>query len=247
MDHPPRQAAVRSPQLDRTDQRDAQRCRVLRLGVVDYQEAWQLQRCLAEALRQGHSLPTLVLLQHPPTYTLGVQGKNEHVLVDEAGLTRIGASLYRVDRGGDVTFHGPGQLVGYPILDLRRWGHGPVSYVRAVEATLIEALAGLGIAARRVQGRVGVWAGDDKIAAIGLRVSRGVTTHGFALNVATDLSYFQHIVPCGLVDARVTSVERILGRAVPLDDVADLVVECFGRRFGLEMIEPTEPAGVALP
>jgi lipoyl(octanoyl) transferase len=247
MDHLSSRAGSDPTRLDSADPRHAQRCQVLRLGVIDYQEAWQLQRRLADALRRGDSPPTLVLLQHPPTYTLGAQGKNENVLVDEAGLTRIGASLYRVDRGGDVTFHGPGQLVGYPILDLRRWGHGPVSYVRAVEAILIEALAGLGIAARRVQGRVGVWVGDDKIAAIGLRVSRGVTTHGFALNVSTDLSYFQHIVPCGLVGVRVTSVERILGRAVPLSEVADRVVECFGRRFALEMIEATEPAGVALP
>ena len=224
------------------------RCLVLRLGLTDYGEAWELQRRLADAVREGSSLPALILLQHPPTYTLGAQGKSEHVLLDEAGLRRIGAGLHRVDRGGDVTFHGPGQLVGYPILDLRRWGQGPVWYVRALEATLIEALARLGIAARRVPGRVGVWVGDDKIAAIGLRVSRGVTTHGFALNVATDLSYYRHIVPCGLIDAGVTSVERLLSRALPLEEVAGLVVDCFAETFGLEMVESApEPAEVVVP
>ncbi len=224
------------------------RCLVLRLGLTDYGEAWELQRRLADAVREGSSPPALILLQHPPTYTLGVQGKSEHVLLDEAGLRRIGAGLHRVDRGGDVTFHGPGQLVGYPILDLRRWGEGPVWYVRLLEATLIEALGRLGIGARRVPGRVGVWVGDDKIAAIGLRVSRGVTTHGFALNVATDLSYYRHIVPCGLVDADVTSIERVLGRTVPMQEVADLVVGCFAERFGLEMVESApEPAQVVVP
>lgn len=228
--------------------RDAEdrRCLVLRLGLTDYGEAWERQRRLADAVREGSSLPALILLQHPPTYTLGAQARSEHVLLDEAGLRRIGAGLFRVDRGGDVTFHGPGQIVGYPILNLRRWGQGPVWYVRLLEATLIEALARLGIEARRVPGRVGVWVGDDKVAAIGLRVSRGVTTHGFALNVATDLSYYRHIVPCGLVDADVTSVERVLGRAVPLEEVADLVVGCFAERFGLEMVEPaSEPAELA--
>jgi lipoyl(octanoyl) transferase len=224
------------------------RCLVLRRGITDYEEAWDLQRRLADALRERRSPPALILLQHPPTYTLGVQGKDAHVLLDEAGLRRIGASLHRVDRGGDATFHGPGQLVGYPILDLRRWGQGPLWYVRALEATLIEALARLEIAAERVPGRVGVWAGRDKIAAIGLRVSRGVTTHGFALNVATDLSYYRHIVPCGLVDAGVTSVERILGRPVAVEKVADLVVDCFAERFGLEMIDSAwAPAEVVRP
>jgi lipoate-protein ligase B len=224
------------------------RCLVLRRGITDYEEAWELQRSLADALRERRSPPALILLQHPPTYTMGVQGKDAHVLLDEAGLRQIGASLHRVDRGGDVTFHGPGQLVGYPVLDLRRWGQGPVWYARALEATLIETLARLGIAAERVPGRVGVWAGGDKIAAIGLRVSRGVTTHGFALNVATDLSYYRHIVPCGLVDASVTSVERVLGRAPPVDEVADLLVACFAERFGLEMMESArEPADVARP
>ena len=233
---------------DQPRDRADHRCLVLRRGITDYEEAWELQRRLADAVREGRSLPVLVLLQHPPTYTLGVQAKGEHVLLDEAGLRRIGAGLYRVDRGGDVTFHGPGQLVGYPILDLRRWGQGPVWYVRALEATLIEALARLGIAAERVPGRVGVWVGSDKIAAIGLRVSRGVTSHGFALNVSTDLSYYRHIVPCGLVDAGVTSVERILARAAPVEDVAELVVDCFAEKFGLEMVESArEPAEVAAP
>jgi lipoate-protein ligase B len=205
-------------------------------------EGWELQRQTAIAVRDGHSPHVLILLQHPPTYTLGVRGKTEHLLASEEALLRLGARVYRVDRGGDVTFHGPGQIVGYPIFRLDDWGQGPLWYVRGLEAALIDTLATLGVAADRVQGRPGVWVGAEKVAAIGVRVSRSVTTHGFALNVSPDLSYFQHIVPCGLADAAVTSVERLLGRAVPLRQAEDLVIESLARVFGLEMVEAEEEA-----
>jgi lipoate-protein ligase B len=218
------------------------RCLILRRGLTDYMEGWELQRRTAVAVRDGRSPHVIILLQHPPTYTLGVRGKTEHLLASQEALRRLGARVYRVDRGGDVTFHGPGQMVGYPIFRLDDWGQGPLWYVRGLEAALIDALAALGVTADRVQGRPGVWVGAEKVAAIGVRVSRSVTTHGFALNVSPDLSYFQHIVPCGLADAAVTSVERLLGRPVPLRQVEDLVIESLGRVFGLEMIDAEEEA-----
>jgi lipoyl(octanoyl) transferase len=220
-------------------------CLVLRRGLTDYAEGWEMQRQVAAAVGEGRAPHVLILLQHPPTYTLGVRGRSEHLLASEEALARLGARVYRVDRGGDVTFHGPGQIVGYPIFRLDAWGEGPLWYVRRLEAALIDTLARLGIAAGRVQGRPGVWVGPDgppsggaaKVAAIGVRVSRGVTSHGFALNVSPDLSYFAHIVPCGLMDAAVTSVERLLGRPVPLREVEDLLIDSLGRAFGLEMVE----------
>jgi len=225
-------------------------CLVLRRGLTDYPEAWEMQRHFVASVAEGRSPHVLILLQHPPTYTLGVRGKAEHLLASEEALARLGARVYRVDRGGDVTFHGPGQVVGNPNFRLDAWRQGPLWYVRRLEAALIDALAALGIAAGRVEGRPGVWVGPDadarggppsggaaKVAAIGVRVSRGVTSHGFALNVSPDLSYFAHIVPCGLADAAVTSVERLLGRPVPLREVEDLVIDSLGRVFGLEMVE----------
>jgi len=216
---------------------DLKQCLVLRRGLTDYPEGLELQRQAVAAVGEGRSPHVLILLQHPPTYTLGVRGKAEHVLASEEALARLGARVYRIDRGGDVTFHGPGQIVGYPIFWLDAWGEGPLWYVRKLEAALIDVLAALGIAAGRVKGRPGVWVGAAKVAAIGVRVSRGVTSHGFALNVSPDLSYFAHIVPCGLADAAVTSVERLLGRPVALREVEDSLIDSLGRVFGLEMVE----------
>jgi lipoyl(octanoyl) transferase len=223
----------------------SKQCLVLRRGLTDYLDGWEMQRQAAAAVGQGRSPHVLILLQHPPTYTLGVRAKAEHLLASEEALARLGARVYRVDRGGDVTFHGPGQIVGYPIFRLGAWRQGALWYVRGLEAALIDALAALGIAAGRVEGRPGVWVGPDrppsggaaKVAAIGVRISRGVTSHGFALNVSTDLSYFGHIVPCGLADATVTSIERLLRRPVPVWEVEDLLIASLGRVFGLEMVE----------
>ena len=222
-------------------------CLVLRRGLTDYPEGWEMQRHAVAAVGEGRSPHVLILLQHPPTYTLGVRGKAEHLLASEEALARLGARVYRVDRGGDVTFHGPGQVVGYPIFRLDAWREGPLWYVRGLEAVLIDALAALSIAAGRVQGRTGVWVDTAKVAAIGVRVSRGVTSHGFALNVSPDLAYFAHIVPCGLADATVTSVERLLGRPVPLREVEDLVIESLGRVFGLEMVGVERPVWEEAP
>jgi lipoate-protein ligase B len=204
---------------------------VLRPGRMDYAVAWELQRRLAEDVRGGGP-EYLVLLEHPPTYTLGRRAREEHMLLPEATLRALGARVFRVDRGGDVTYHGPGQLVGYPILNLRRRGLGPVAYVRRLEDTIIGALETYGVAAARREGYPGVWTGGAKIAAVGVRIARGVSMHGFALNVNTDLSFFDRIVPCGLPGVPVTSLQALLGRPVDLDEVADRVEASFERCFG---------------
>src|SRR3990172_12930212 len=170
-------------------------CLLLRRGLTDYAEGWELQRRAAAAVGEGRSAHVLILLQHPPTYTLGVRGKAEHLLASEQALAGLGARVFRVDRGGDVTFHGPGQIVGYPIFRLDAWREGPLWYVRRLEAALIEGLAALGIAAGRIEGRPGVWLGPDrppsggaaKVAAIGVRVSRDGTRHGVPPHVRTGL------------------------------------------------------------
>lgn len=212
------------------------RCTLLRPGLVTYQDAWQLQQRIAERVRAGAEA-TLILLEHPPTYTLGVRGKAEHLLLTQEGFLARGAEVHRSDRGGDVTFHGPGQLVGYPIINIRPYGEGPSWYVRTLEATLIDVLARFGIAATRSARNPGVWVGDAKIAAIGVRVSRGVTTHGFALNVNTDLTYFQHIIPCGLADTGVTSMQLLTGETFEMSDVQDEVAFAFARHFNLTLEE----------
>jgi lipoyl(octanoyl) transferase len=209
-------------------------CAVERLGLVEYGRAWELQRRLVEACRED-GRARLLLLEHPHTYTIGPRGRPEHVLLTDDALAGRGATVHRVDRGGDVTYHGPGQLVGYPILDLRQWHQGPNWYVRSLEQTLIDTLATFGIAAERKPGCVGVWVDEAKIASIGVRVSRGITSHGFALNVAPDLDYFAHIVPCGLSGVRVTSMAEALGSAPAMDDVMDAVERTFGDVFGVTM------------
>ncbi len=209
---------------------------LLRPGTLPYEDAWQLQQRTAEDVRDGGD-PVLILLEHPPVYTLGVRGRDANLLLPLDAYASRGAEVRRTDRGGDVTFHGPGQLVGYPIVDLRRHGEGPVWYVRSLEAMLIDVLSRFGIVADRSPGRPGVWVGDAKIAAIGVRVSRGVTTHGFALNVNTDLAWFRDIVPCGLPAAGVTSMQALTGETFAMADVEAEVIDAFARQFGAELAE----------
>lgn len=211
-------------------------CQYAYLGSVDYEKAWALQKRLAQEVAEGGRPNTLLLLEHPPVYTLGRRSRREDLLMSREALVDLGAQVVEVDRGGEITFHGPGQLVGYPIVNLRDWG-GPLRYVRALEAALISAIGEFGISARRIAGLTGVWVGDEKIAAIGVRISRGVTTHGFALNVNTDLGWFQYIVPCGIRDKGVTSMERVLGKRLDLREVAKVVTACLGRELGMEMVE----------
>ncbi len=209
---------------------------VRRLGLVPYREAWAMQQELAAARRAGRIPDTVVLLQHPHTYTIGRSGTRDHVFLTERELADRGITCLEVDRGGDVTYHGPGQLVGYPILDL-----GPTPdvgrYLRLLEGSLIDVLADFGIASDRLSGYTGVWIGNRKIAAIGVKVAQGVTTHGFALNVTTDLSYFSHILPCGIPDKGITSMAVDLGDRVPaMVDVEDAFLTEFQAR-----IETTGP------
>lgn len=208
--------------------------RVRRLGQVPYAEANVLQH----ALHARSSGDYLLLLEHPHVYTLGVRASaREHVLIDPL---EVGAELVATDRGGDVTYHGPGQLVGYPIVSLPEWRGGMrdvVAYVRALEGVLITALEDLGVAAVRASGLTGVWVGGEKIAAIGVKVSRGRTLHGFALNVDPDLSMFSNIVPCGIMDRGVTSIARVLGHPVDMNEVADAVAHRFAERFATAPVE----------
>ena len=209
-------------------------CKVRELGRVEYGKAFDLQQELATERKQGLIGDQLLLLEHPHVITLGRNGHRENVLAGDDVLRRTGISFHPTNRGGDVTYHGPGQLVGYPILDLREWKRDVVGYVRAIEQVLIDTLADFGIAAGRIPKLTGVWVGERKIAAIGVHISRWVTSHGFALNVSTDLSYFQYIVPCGLTKP-VTSMAQ-LGAAANLPDVSHSLAAHFGLVFDCEML-----------
>jgi len=212
-------------------------CQVRELGRIDYEQALALQQELVAARKQGAVCDQLLLLEHPHVITLGRNGNLANLLAGDEILERAGIAFYPTDRGGDVTYHGPGQLVGYPILDLREWKRDVVGYVRAVEQAIIQTLADFGIAAGRIPKLTGVWVEDRKIAAIGVHISRWVTSHGFALNVSTDLSYFQYIVPCGLTKP-VTSM-RELGVAADLTEVSQRLAVQFGRVFECEMLLET--------
>ncbi len=208
---------------------------IARLGTVDYQEAWDLQRRLTDARRRDAIPDTLLLLEHPHTYTLGRRSKPGHVLLTHDELKRRGIPLYEVDRGGDVTYHGPGQLVGYPILQRTRARIDYISYIRDMERALLASGLRLGVPAQRRDGFSGVWVGNDKLCAIGVKIDAyGITSHGFALNVNTDLSFFSHIVPCGISDGGVTSLQRELKRRVSMRRVMDAVVQSMGEAFGLD-------------
>lgn len=208
------------------------------LGRMPYKECWTLQQSLFdELLARKHDPATrqdeagyLLLVEHPPVYTLGKSGHAENMLVSEEFLRSHGAEYYHIDRGGDITFHGEGQIVGYPILDLERIGIGLRQYIDSLEEAVIHTVAAYGIVAGRIAGASGVWITEGerpprKICAIGVRSSRYVTMHGFALNVATDLRWFSHINPCGFTDRGVTSIVRETGRNIPLDEVKALVVK----------------------
>ena len=210
------------------------RLEVTRAGLVPYETALALQAELVAARKAGTVTDTLLLLQHPPVITLGVKVRQsrEHVLASDDALRDQGIALFEAGRGGDVTYHGPGQLVGYPILDLKPDRMDAHRYVRDLEAVLIGVCQDLGVEASRKPGLSGVWVADQKVAAIGVRLSRWVTCHGFALNVTTNLQHFGLIVPCGITDLGVTSLEAILGVAPPMAEVESRVVSHLCRVFG---------------
>lgn len=220
-------------------------CYVCRLGQLDYLLAWEMQQHLVQAHTESTQRDTLLLLEHPHTYTLGSSGKMEHLLLNEAEREARGVTVHRVNRGGDITYHGPGQLVGYPIISLAATGTrlktDVISYVRQLEQTLIHALANFGIAAEPLPGYTGVWvdvAGVlSKVAAIGVRVNaQRMTMHGFALNVNTDLSYFEGIIPCGIDDKPVTSMQAILGHPVDIEEVRYSIESAFASVFQRELV-----------
>jgi lipoyl(octanoyl) transferase len=213
------------------------KCCLRELGRMDYGLALDLQQQISADRKQGLVPDHLLLLEHPHVITLGRNGHMENLLASDEILSRAGITFYPTDRGGDVTYHGPGQLVGYPILDLRDWQRDVGAYVRAVEQAIIDTLADYGIAAGRIPKLTGVWVEERKIAAIGVHLSRWVTSHGFALNVATDLTYFQYIVPCGLTRP-VTSMAA-LGVRASLDEVGRRLAAHFGRIFDCEMLSGT--------
>jgi lipoyl(octanoyl) transferase len=214
---------------------------VVQLGTVSYARGLELQAELVQARKDSRIGDTLLLLEHTPVITLGRNSKRANVLVSDELLARKQVELFECDRGGDVTFHGPGQLVGYPIFDLRGFTPhlGAVDFVRRLEEVLIRTCADSGIAAERVKGLTGVWTCEThaKIAAIGVHISRAITSHGFALNVTTDLDYFNLIVPCGISDKPVTSMARELGGSAPtLDEVANSASRNFGLVFSTQML-----------
>ncbi|MFQ6019294.1 MAG: lipoyl(octanoyl) transferase LipB [Dehalococcoidia bacterium] len=210
-------------------------CDVTWLGRLDYEEAWCQQRRQVEARVEGRISDTLLLVEHPPVYTCGRRGADGQFLADPGQLQALGARVCEVDRGGGLTFHGPGQIVAYPILDLQAWRPDLHAYLRALEEVILRTLADYGVAGQRCPGLTGVWVRRDKVAAIGVKVSRWVSCHGFALNVNVDLDWFRHIVPCGVSDRGVTSMQGLLGRELGLERVSEAIVRHFGDVFGRRM------------
>jgi len=205
------------------------------LGLIEYRRAYQLQKRLARSRIDGEIGDRLLLLEHPPTVTMGRFGRMENVVASPARLAREGISLVFSDRGGDVTYHGPGQLVGYPIIDLRRRDRDVRQYIHDLEEVVIGVLADFGISAARDSTHPGVWVNSEGIAAIGLSIRRWVSMHGFALNVSLDLSPFSLINPCGLSGRRATSISRQLGREVPVTAVIERLLAHFGRVFNVSL------------
>jgi lipoyl(octanoyl) transferase len=206
---------------------------VRRLGLIGYDEAVALQRDLVEQRRADRVPDQLLLLEHPAVITLGVRSEiaRANVMATGERLTELGITIHETGRGGDVTYHGPGQIVGYPILDLRPDRCDVHKYVRDLEEVMIRTCAAYGVAAGRISGLTGTWVGADKIGAIGIRISRWITSHGFAFNVGTDLDHFKLIVPCGIADRGVTSLEAVTGRSLAISDVEDTIAWSFAEVF----------------
>ncbi len=211
---------------------------VQRLGQVDYDSGLVLQEELVHRRRAGEVDDQLLLLEHPHVLTMGSRTDLENILTDPQRLSELGIEIHKTGRGGDVTYHGPGQLVGYPIIDLKPDRQDLHAYLRSLESALIGALVELDLVGELIPGLTGVWVGGLKVAAVGIRVSSGwITSHGFALNVATDLSFFDAIVPCGIQDKGVTSLERLLGAPVAQEVVEGAVITSFAREFGYGAVE----------
>jgi lipoyl(octanoyl) transferase len=217
---------------------------VVHIGLVEYGAAWELQRRIVAARKAGAVPDVLLLCEHPHVITLGRNGKLENLRASDHVLRQMGVSFFETDRGGDITYHGPGQVVGYPILNLAEIRRDITWYMRSLEEAMIRATAEFGIPSHRVAGRTGVWVdvptgqGEEKLAAIGVHLSRWVTSHGFAYNVSTDLRYFDLIVPCGIADKRATSLEKLLGRGVKIAEVSPRIAAHLGELLCLDL-QPT--------
>lgn len=215
---------------------------IVDLGLIEYGAAWELQRRIVDARKAGAIPDVLLLCQHPHVITLGRSGKRSNLLASENVLQQMGVSFFETNRGGDITYHGPGQLVGYPILNLSEIRRDVAWYVRSLEEAMIGTTADFGIVAKRVAGCTGVWVDvpasaemkdEEKLAAIGVHISRWITSHGFAYNVSTDLRYFDLIVPCGIAGKRATSLEKLLNRRVEIQEASSKIAAHFGDVFGL--------------
>ncbi|MCK9281475.1 MAG: lipoyl(octanoyl) transferase LipB [Melioribacteraceae bacterium] len=201
------------------------------LGTIDYKEAWELQQRTFELRTKNEIDDILYLLEHPHTYTLGKVADKNNLITSDVVLKEKQISVYDIDRGGDITYHGPGQIVGYPIIDLKNWKQDTHEYLRNLEEVIMAVCADYGIATERNQKYTGVWVGNRKIAAIGIKVSRWITMHGFAFNINTDLGLFDGIIPCGIRDKEVTSLSKELGKKIELDEVKEKLVFQFIRLF----------------
>ncbi len=219
----------------------ANACSAPYLGIVPYDRALELQQGLARARAQGRIGNVLLFLQHPPVFTTGRFRGGDDVIVPPETLARLGIAVFHTNRGGGITYHGPGQLVGYPILDLKENGLGVREYVRKLEETIMKLLLALGIQGQTIAEYPGVWVGEKKICSIGIHVTHHITTHGFALNVSNDLQYFDYVRPCGLSGEVMTSVSELLGHPVAMETIIEALLPCFSDVFGLsckqEMID----------
>lgn len=212
-------------------------CQVKRLGLVDYSEGIRLQNAFAEARKQQLIHDQLFLLEHPHVITFGRNAKKEHLTASPSMLSQLGVEVHETGRGGDVTYHGPGQVVGYPIINLAPDRCDVHRYVRDIEEVMIRVAADYNIEAHRIQGLTGVWVGREKLAAIGVRISRWITMHGFAFNANTNLDYFNLIIPCGITDKGVTSLQKLLGKVIDIPELQSRLARHFGEVFGRKIVE----------
>ena len=211
------------------------RCIAVYLGEIEYTNAWEIQKRMHHQVAGGLLPNLLLLLEHPHVYTLGRRGKPSDILASPEKLSDLGVRVHYVDRGGEVTYHGPGQLVAYPIVNLRTWPGGPLKYIRALETTITTTLSKFGIDSQASEKPTGVWVGEAKISSIGVKISRGVTMHGLALNVSPDLSYFDHIVPCGMSKTQATSMACLLKKEIHVEEVITAVAHKFELSFDWEI------------
>ena len=219
------------------EKRSEQSLWVINAGILGYEDAWYLQNGLKKARLEERVGDTLILVQHPPTITLGRRGKEDNILVGHDVLKREGIELFVIDRGGDITFHGPGQLIGYPIISLKKLGLSVGQYIRRLEDVIMVTLRDVGIIAKKIPHTIGVWVGEKKVASLGIRISGGVATHGFALNITNDLRPFHFINPCGIKGLQVTSLREILGEDVNCGYIENILVTHFSQFFQMRIGE----------